>query len=412
MFPAQALLSTLLLALSLTAINASPLIVRDNLISLPLAKKVNSIGGSTNLVQIDQARANALRAQAHGKTHPGPGISVPVENKAVTYVANVGVGSPPTQYSLIIDTGSSNTWVGAQKPYTRTSTSSKTGDTVSVTYGSGSFSGTEFLDRVSLGPTLNIVKQSIGVADTSKGFDSVDGILGIGPVDLTQGTLSPDTSSTIPTVTDNLFTQGTISNHLVAISFEPTIVPDTMNGELTFGGTDRSKYTGSVNYVPITETSPASTFWGIDQSITYGSGTTILSETAGIVDTGTTLILIASDAFARYQQATGGKLDSNTGLLQITPAQYGNLRNLNFLVGGVSYELTPNAQIWPRSLNSQIGGTASGIYLIVSDLGSNSGQGLDFINGQTFLERFYSVYDSGNGSVGLATTPFTHAMTN
>ena len=52
------------------------------------------------------------------------------------------------------------------------------------------------------------------------------------------------------------------------------------------------------------------------------------------------------------------------------------------------FELSPNAQIWPRALNTAIGGTTDGIYLIVSDLGTPSGQGLDFINGQSFLERF------------------------
>jgi len=31
----------------------------------------------------------------------------------VQYLATVGVGSPATDYSLIVDTGSSNTWVGA-----------------------------------------------------------------------------------------------------------------------------------------------------------------------------------------------------------------------------------------------------------------------------------------------------------
>ena len=88
--------------------------------------------------------------------------------------------------------------------------------------------------------------------------------------------------------------------------------------------------------------------------------------------------------------------------------------NLLFLFSHLqtTFELTPNAQIWPRSLNSKIGGTAGSIYLIVSDLRTNSGQGLDFINGQTFLERFYSVYDTSNNRVGLATTPFTDATTN
>jgi hypothetical protein len=49
--------------------------------------------------------------------------------------------------------------------------------------------------------------------------------------------------------------------------------------------------------------------------------------------------------------------------------------------------LTPNGQIWPRSLNTYIGGTSTSIYSIINSIGTPSGEGLDFINGQTFLER-------------------------
>lgn len=35
-----------------------------------------------------------------------------------------------------------------------------------------------------------------------------------------------------------------------------------------------------------------------------------------------------------------------------------------------------------------------------------------FADGFAFLQRFYSVYDTGNNQVGLATTPFTDAETN
>ena len=77
-----------------------------------------------------------------------------------------------------------------------------------------------------------------------------------------------------------------------------------------------------------------------------------------------------------------------------------------------SFGLTPNGQIWPRALNADIGGVAGDIYLIVGDIGTPSGEGLDFINGQTFLERFYAVFDTANQRVGLATTSFTDATTN
>jgi len=338
------------------------------------------------------------------------GTGVDVTDAGVTYTTSVGVGSPPTQYTLLIDTGSSNTWVGAGAKYVKTSTSHSTGNKVNVSYGSGSFSGTEFTDTVVLAPSLTITQQSIGVASTAQGFDDVDGIIGIGPVDLTSGTVSNTT--TVPTVTDNLFAQGAIASDSIGIFYEPTSGTDTLNGELNFGGVDESKITGDVSFVPITSTQPASTFWGIDQTISYGESETILDTTAGIVDTGTTLLLLATDAFQKYQKATGGTLDNTTGLLTVTEAQFNKLQSLFFKIGDVTYELTPNAQIWPRASNATIGGEAGKIYLVTADLGSPSGQGLDFINGFVFLQRFYSVFDSGNAQVGFATTAFTDAETN
>ncbi|KAF8264805.1 aspartic peptidase A1 [Lactarius quietus] len=411
MFPTASLTAFLLLVVSVAA---NPIVLRKTPVSLPFARHLN-ITGAQDVVQKDQVRAMNLvsvsKAKEGGTLSPDAVFSVGVSNVGVIYGANVGVGSPPTDYTLLIDTGSSNIWVGAGKAYVKTSASVKTGDSVSVTYGSGTFSGTEYLDTVTISYGLSITNQSIGVASNSSGFDGFDGILGIGPVDLTVGTLSPDTNGSISTVTDNLYSQGTIPSDLVSVSFEPTTSSSDRNGELTFGGTDSTKFTGSITYVRPTTTTPASHYWGISQSIKYGT-ITILSTTAGIVDTGTTLIMIATDAFNRYQSVTGAVFDKGTGLLKISSAQYSDLQPLVFTAGGTSFELTANAQIWPRSLNSMIGGTSSDIYLVVTDLGSHSGSGLDFINGYTFLERFYSVFDTASGSVGLATTPFTTATTN
>ncbi|TDL28098.1 aspartic peptidase A1 [Rickenella mellea] len=405
----------LLTCLVAIAVSANPIVIRDNLVRLPLARQIN-VTSPAHIVKADQARAAALiskaLAKSSGKLNQDAVISSPAQNQAVSYIASVAVGSPSTTFDLIIDTGSSNTWVGAGTAFKRTSTTTQTKDSVSVTYGSGSFSGTEFTDQVSLGSGLTIKKQSIGVASKSTGFDGVDGILGIGPVDLTLQTLSPDTGSTIPTVVDNLFTQGTISSHSIAVSFEPTTSATANNGELTFGGTDSSKFTGSITFAPITSTSPANEFWGINQSIRLGTSTSILSNTAGIVDTGTTLVLIATDAFNRYKSATGAVLDNNTGLLRLTTAKFNTLPSLFFTIAGTTFEFTANAQAWPRSLNTLIGGTAGNVYLVVADLGSNTGSGLDFINGQTFLERFYSVFDTANKRVGIAKTPFTTATSN
>lgn len=49
---------------------------------------------------------------------------------------------------------------------------------------------------------------------------------------------------------------------------------------------------------PITSTAPANKYVGIDQSITYGSSDTpILSLTAGMIDTATTLIYLATGLY-------------------------------------------------------------------------------------------------------------------
>ena len=79
----------------------------------------------------------------------------------VSYVANVEVGNPANVCELlnallflgnfnfglgdrlIIDTGSANTWVGANMPYIITQTSQCTGNSVANQYGPAFFEGNE-----------------------------------------------------------------------------------------------------------------------------------------------------------------------------------------------------------------------------------------------------------------------------
>ncbi|KAH9964274.1 aspartic peptidase A1 [Russula dissimulans] len=428
MFPIAPSVLLILLALS---VRAKPIVIRQAPVTLSFARKLN-ITGSNDLVLKDQARAKSLLVSQNGTGTPDAVVNLTVTNVAVNYHTVVGIGNPATYCgsllswfesalgsispggldTLIIDTGSANTWAGAEKAYVKTGTSVQTDNNVSVSYASASFSGTEFMDTVTITPSVIISSQSIGVASTIRGIRGADGILGLGPTNLTIGSLSPSKSDHIPTVTDNLFNQGAISSNLVSVSFEPTNGTLDKNGELMFGDTDSTKFTGNITFIPLTRTYPASSFWGISQSIQYGASIPILNTTAGVVDTGTTLILLATDAFDRYRAATGAVPDNTTGLLRITPAQYSNLQSLFFTAGDTTFELTPNAQIWPRVLNSFIGGTPGDVYLIVHDIGGPSGRGLDFINGCTFLERFYSVFDTENRQVGLATTPFTTATSN
>ncbi|KAF8416367.1 hypothetical protein L210DRAFT_3582978, partial [Boletus edulis BED1] len=106
---------------------------------------------------------------------------------------------------------------------------------------------------------------------------------------------------------------------------------------------------------------------------------------------------------------TFGGYDDSVIVGPVTAEQYDCLKPLVFNIEDAAYELTANAQIWPRSLNSLINGTSDGIYLVVSDLGPFNFTGVNFITGYTFLERFYSVYDTTHGAVGFAKTQYTYA---
>ncbi|KAG2075396.1 aspartic proteinase from Irpex Lacteus [Suillus decipiens] len=323
----------------------------------------------------------------------------------------VDIGDPPTTYNLILDSGSANTWVRASV-YQET-TGFSTGEPVAVTYGSGFFSGSEYIDTVNVGPGLTVLHQSIGVADESAGVGNFDGIIGIGPVALTLKSMRDMPTEPIPTVINNLRSQNIIEAEILGIFFQP--YADSLlesSGQITFGGTDSDLYNGNIAYTSITDTEPASKYWGINQSIRYGD-TEILRATAGIVDCGATLLAIATEAFDLYKAATGGEYDPVTELLVISLDQYDALQDLKFIIEAQTYTLNPNAQIWPRSLNTRLNGEASSIYLIVRDIGTAIGEGdYDFVNGYVFMQRFYTVFDATNSRVGFSTTLFTQATPN
>jgi cathepsin E len=87
------LLTTLLLALAVAA-HPTEVVQRSTLVNVPLFKRVNT---GSNVVKSDQLRAESLKAKVEGKVlTPLERISSPATNKAVTYVASVGVGSPAT----------------------------------------------------------------------------------------------------------------------------------------------------------------------------------------------------------------------------------------------------------------------------------------------------------------------------
>lgn len=244
---------------------------------------------------------------------------------------------------------------------------------------------------------LTVTSQSIGAASSSSGFNGVDGIIGFGPVDLTQGTVS--NANTVPTFMDNLKSQGAIATEVLGVSFRPESGSDTNdnNGELTLGGVDSAKYSGSLTYFPTLTSGAAAPYWGIAvASFTYGA-TTLATGAQGIVDTGTTLIYIPTTAYNKFLSATGGKTDPNSGLAMFTTKP---TANFGVKFGSTTYTLTPAQFLVPTAQYSYYGLTSGKYYAWINDGGSS---GVNTIIGQKFLENYYSVYDTTNSRLGFAT---------
>ncbi|KAL3422783.1 vacuolar protease A [Phlyctema vagabunda] len=384
-----------ILAVAATVASASPVERAPKTAVLPLNHTSNfkTLQSIKNVVSKGQSRINKINnvvaVDAVAAVSSGS-----ITNEDVSYVAPISIGGKT--YELIVDTGSSNTWCGAQSSCEKSATGKSTGGSVSVSYGSGSFSGTEYTDTVSFGG-LTVSSQSIGAASSATGFSGVDGIVGFGPVGLTAGTVS--NVNTVPTFLHNLYSQGSISSEVLGVYFKPESGSDTddTNGELTLGGVDTSKYSGTLTYFSKLTSGTASAYWGISiASFTYGT-TTLASSASGIVDTGTTLIYIPSAAYSKFLTATGGKTDSSSGLAVFTTKP---TSNFSIKFGSTTYTLTPAQYLVPTAQYSVFGLTSGKYYAWINDGGSS---GVNTIIGQKFLEIYYSVYDTTNSRIGFAT---------
>lgn len=93
MFRSNVLLSLILVTLTVTAVDAVSINRRTGKATLSFSTKINGLG-DLNIAQKDLARAQALKQGR--RLAKRSGSNVDITNAATNYVAQVGVGSPPT----------------------------------------------------------------------------------------------------------------------------------------------------------------------------------------------------------------------------------------------------------------------------------------------------------------------------
>jgi len=320
---------------------------------------------------------------------------VPVSNFLnAQYFSEITIGTPPQTFKVVLDTGSSNLWVPSQEcgsiacylhtKYDSSASSSykKNGTTFEIHYGSGSLTGFVSQDTMTIGD-LTVKNQDFAEATEEPGlafaFGRFDGILGLGFDTISVNRMVPPFY--------NMVEQGLLDEPVFAFYLGDT--KDGDNSEAIFGGIDKDHYTGKMTNIPLRRKA----YWEVDlDSITFGDASAPLENTGAILDTGTSLIALPETLAELLNKEMGAKKGYN-GQYTIECDKRDSLPDMTFTLSGYNFTITPYDYI-----------------LEVQGSCISSFMGMDFpsppgplvILGDAFLRKWYSVYDLGKGTVGLA----------
>ncbi|KAK1278588.1 Aspartic proteinase [Acorus gramineus] len=229
------------------------------------------------------------------------------------YFGEIGIGSPPQNFTVLFDTRSSNLWVPSKKCHFSIachfhrryrSASSKTykkiGKSCHITYDTGSISGFFSEDNVVIGNVV-VERQIFIEATREKSLSFLlmkpDGILGLGFKETSKGNATP--------IWYNMVDQGLVSDKIFSIWLNRNR-KGTDGGEIVFGGVDPKHYKGEHTYVPVTNKG----YWQFEMGeFLIGNQSTGLcaSGCSAIVDSGTSLLSAPSAVVAQINHAIGAE---------------------------------------------------------------------------------------------------------
>lgn len=327
----------------------------------------------------------------------GADHAVPISNFLnAQYFSEITIGTPPQTFKVVLDTGSSNLWVpssecGSIACYLHTkydssssSTYKKNGTSFEIRYGSGSLSGFVSEDTMTIGD-LKIKNQIFAEATEEPGlafaFGRFDGILGLG--------FDTISVNKIPPPFYNMIDQGLLDEPVFAFYLGDTNNGESDESEVIFGGINKDHYTGKITEIPLRRKA----YWEVDlDAITFGDSTAELDNTGVILDTGTSLIALPSTLAELLNKEMGAKKGYN-GQYTVECDKRDSLPDMSFTLSGYNFTITPYDYI-----------------LEVQGSCISSFMGMDFpepvgplaILGDAFLRKWYSIYDLGKGTVGLA----------
>ena len=212
------------------------------------------------------------------------------------YFADITLGTPPQKFKVVLDTGSANLWVPSESctsiscflhnkyDSSQSSTYKRNGSHFEIQYGSGSMEGFVSQDNFGIGD-LKLKGINFAEATSEPGLaflmGKFDGILGLAFDTISVNRIAPPFYE--------MMEQGVIDEEVFAFYLGNS---DADGGEATFGGVDKTKYTGKVTYAPIRRKG----YWEVAlDKIGFGGEELELENTGAAIDTGTSLIAMPTD---------------------------------------------------------------------------------------------------------------------
>ncbi|KAI9364606.1 aspartic peptidase domain-containing protein [Pilaira anomala] len=340
-------------------------------------------------------------------------IDVPLKNIDLAYLIDIEIGTPPQPFTLLLDTGSSSTWVpvygcgrycgypfNSLKP-ANSSTFSTDHMLFSIRYGEGFSRGYYAKDTVRVNG-VSVPNVNFAVSDYNDGeltADGADGILGIGPDQLSIYN-NPD-KKVVPTLITSMFQQKIIDRNMFSVYFQP-LMPMTgveqkrINGEIVFGGVRARHIASDVRFIPTTKKPDFVNYWAIDiQSITVGNYSKKYDTgIAAMVDTGSTLVFLPRDIISNVFKNVKGIRKDYSGQY-IVPCRSDALPNIDIKINNYTYTMTPENYVITSGALSY---STESCYTYIQE----SPPFVDAILGYGFLQQYVSVYDNENSRIGFA----------